>query len=51
MVPVIVAWLLIQAIHASHGPAGFVAWVQPPGIAAGIGLVHGHVVAWLQAAH
>jgi len=33
--------LLISAIHASIGPHGFVFWIQPPHISAGIGWLWG----------
>lgn len=40
--------LLILMVHISHGSHGFVAWIQPPHIAAGLGIVSGHLVTWLQ---
>lgn len=41
-------WLLLQHIHASRGPYGIVAWVEPPQLAAGIELVRGHLTAWFE---
>lgn len=40
--------ILIQIVHVSAGPHGWVAWVQPDHITAGIGWVHGHLVDWFQ---
>ena len=41
---------LVSAIHISAGPHGIVAWIQPPHIAAGIGIIRGHIVAWWETA-
>lgn len=38
--------LILHMIHMSHGPYGIVAWIQPPHISAGIGIVRDHLVAW-----
>jgi hypothetical protein len=43
-----IAAQIVDAVHVSHGSGGWVLWIQPPRIAAGIGMVRGHVVTWLQ---
>jgi hypothetical protein len=45
------AWMaaqIVNAVHVSHGPAGWVMWIQPPHIAAGAGMVRDHAVTWLR---
>lgn len=41
------ALLIILAMHWSHGAGGVVLWVQPPHVAVGVGLIHWHLIHWL----
>jgi hypothetical protein len=38
--------LFIALIHISHGPNGFVLWIQPPHISAGIAFLNSGIHAW-----
>lgn len=40
--------VLTHGLHISCGPRGWVAWIQPPHIAAGFGYVSGHIVHWFE---
>jgi hypothetical protein len=40
--------LLLSHVHLSTGPHGAVLYIQPPHVAAGIGMVRGQVVTWFQ---
>jgi hypothetical protein len=42
------ALLILHYVQFSRGAHGFVIWIQPPHISAGIGLVRGHLVTWRQ---
>jgi hypothetical protein len=39
---------LAADVHVSWGPLGWVAWVQPPHLAAGFGWVAGHWTGWFE---
>jgi hypothetical protein len=40
--------LILHYIQFSHGPHGFVVWLNNPHVSAGIGIVRWHLVTWWQ---
>jgi hypothetical protein len=37
---------IVAQIHMSAGPHGIVAWIQPPHVAAGVGIIQNHLTGW-----
>ena len=46
----VVVQAIMAGLHFSIGRHGFVIWIQPPDLAAGIGIVRWHLTTWWQVA-